>query len=101
MGILKMNYSAKKWNWMFWRGDNDERETIIYSPGSYDAGIEDYFVVVLFKTESTERDWWLCKFIDSDVLYEDVGYQRIENYGRRLRDAMTTCYAMNKIIGAE
>lgn len=95
-----MNYLTKKWNWMFWRSD-DESEIIIYSPKSYNSGVEDYFVVVLFKTESAERDWWLCKFVDTNVPDKEVEYQRIENYGRRLRDAMTTCYAMNKIIGAE
>lgn len=100
MGGSTMNYHAHKWNWMFWR-QHGEHEILIYSPGSHMSGVQEYFVVVLFKTE--KRDWWVCQFKDvpnTDENTSDVAYLRITNYGSQLRDAMTTCYALNKLIGA-
>lgn len=91
----RMNFVVKKWNWMFWELEK-EREILIYSPGSYNAdeSIQEYFVVVRFRLEG--KDWWLCQFQDDP----DDTYTRVNNYKDQLREAMTTCYAMNKLMGA-
>lgn len=88
-----------KWTWTFWKSEEwGEDEIIIYSPGSYASGEDLYYVVVLFRKEN--RDWWVCKFVAPTDPDRDVDYLRVENYGAKLRDAMTTCYSLNKIIGA-
>lgn len=83
-----------RWSWMFWKED-DEEEVLVYSPNSYSHGTRDYFVVVKFKLEG--NDWWLCQF-DHEAEGKDL-LIRVNNYGRQLREAMTTCYAMNKLMG--
>lgn len=93
-----MNLERVKWNWMFWHDDRlGEREIIIYSPGSHLSEIDEYFVVVLFRNEP-DRHWWVCQFVED--ANGEITYLRVENCGDRLREAMMTAYAMNKMIGA-
>lgn len=99
MAGTRMNYMAHKWNWMFWNYVDEkgkEKEVIIYSPGSHFSDVQEYFVVVKFRLES--EDWWLCKF-DEDTHGSDL-YIRVTNYQDQLREAMITCHAMNKLLGA-
>jgi hypothetical protein len=84
-----------RWEWFFWKTDGED-EVIIYSPGAYTSTRDDYFVVVLFRTES--RDWWLCKFEENEG--GELSYIRVGNYKNQLREALVTCHGLNKLLGA-
>lgn len=101
MQAFTVDRNEGRWRWKFWKindGEEREDEIIIYSPYSYTSEIEEYFVVVKFKLEG--KDWWLCQFQDNPSTGGEVLYIRVNNYQDQLREAMITCHAMNKMIGA-